>query len=317
MSTPFHTISLTSFLNSRLAVRQLKYTYHAFLHISILKEHSMKILIADDMEGISGVVDWAHVGSNNDEYQRFRKIMTAEVNAAVKGAFEGGADEVVVSDGHGGGKNVLIELLDPRARLNSGSPSPFQMVSGIDKGVDGLIFIGYHARYGTPNGILAHTWSLGVVNCWLNDRLVGEIGLNSSVAGHFGVPLLMVSSDQAGCNEAAAWVPGVETVAVKQGTGTFAAECLPPEVSHRLIRETAEKAVKNLRKGSAPQPVQTATPVVVKIELNNALQADRAMTAPGAVRLDGRIVQLEAPNMVEAYRAFRTLVGLAGPIFGL
>jgi D-amino peptidase len=287
-----------------------------FFEILALEEFKMKILIADDMEGISGVVDWGHVSNQNPEYERFRRIMTAEVNAAVAGAFAGGADEVVVSDGHGGAKNVMIEDLDPRARLNSGSPSPFQMVQGIDKGVDGLIFVGYHARYGTPGGILAHTWSLGVVNCWVNDLLVGEIGLNSSLAGHFGVPLLMIASDQAGCNEASALVSGVETVAVKQGSGTFAAECLPPQVSHKLIRETAEQAVKNLAAGKAPAPLVTSKPVTLKIEFNNALQTDRASVVPGAARLDGRVLQLQLADMAEAYRGFRTLVGMAGPIFG-
>ncbi len=277
----------------------------------------MKILIADDMEGISGVVDWGHVDSRNDEYQRFRRIMTAEVNAAIKGAFEGGADEVVLSDGHGGAKNVMIEDLDPRARLNSGSPSVYNMMQGIDQGVDGLIFVGYHARYGTYQGVLAHTWSLGVVNCWLNDRVVGEIGLNASLAGHFGVPLLMISSDQAGCNEAGELVSGVETVAVKKGSSTFAAECLPPAVSQKLIRETAERVVRNLGKGKAPAPIKTATPVVVKVEFNNALQADRASVAPGTDRVDGRTVQWQVADMVAAYGAFRTLVGLAGPLFGL
>lgn len=276
----------------------------------------MKILIADDMEGISGVVDWGHVDSRNPEYERFRRIMTAEVNAAVAGAFAGGADEVVVSDGHGGAKNIMIEDLDPRARLNSGSPSPFQMVQGIDKNVDGLIFVGYHARYGTLAGILAHTWSLGVVNCWINDLLVGEIGLNASLAGHFGVPLLMISSDQAGCNEASALVPGVEIVAVKQGSGTFAAECLPPKLTHPLIRETAERAVKNLKGGKAPAPLSTSKPVTLKIEFNNALQTDRASVVLGVERLDGRLLKLQVPDMAEAYRAFRTLVGMAGPIFG-
>jgi D-amino peptidase len=276
----------------------------------------MKLLIADDMEGITGVVDWMHVDHRNEEYQRFRRIMTGDINAAIRGAFEGGADEVVVADGHGGGKNVLIEALDPRASLNSGSPSPFQMVSGIDENVDAVIFIGYHARYGTQNGILAHTWSLGVVNAWINDLLLGEIGLNASVAGHFGVPLLMISSDEAGCNEARQLVPGVETVAVKRGKGTFAAECLPPEISQQHIRETAKRAVENFKAGKSPVPLTTSTPVTVKVELNNALQADRAMAAPGAQRLDGRTVSLQVPDMVEAYRAFRTLVGLAGPIFG-
>lgn len=278
----------------------------------------MKLLLADDMEGITGVVDWKHVDLSSTEYERFRKIMTEDINAAIKGAFEGGADEVVVADGHGYGRNVLIEVLDPRARLSTGSPSPLQMVSGIDEDVDALIFIGYHARYGTQNGILGHTWSpLGVINAWINDLLVGEIGLNASVAGHFGVPLLMISSDEAGCNEASQLVPGIETAAVKRGKSTFSAECLPPEVSQKLIYETAKRAVQNFKDGKSPAPLSTSTPVTVKIEFNNALQADNAMIVPGAQRLDGRTVFLQVPDMVEAYRAFRTLVGMAGPSFGI
>lgn len=275
----------------------------------------MKLLIVDDMEGISGVVDWTHVDSKNLEYQRFRKIMTADVNAAIKGAFEAGVDEVVVSDGHGGGKNVLIEELDPRARLNSGSPSPFAMVQGIDDAMDAMIMIGYHARYGTQGGVLAHTWSLGVVNLWLNDLLVGEIGLSAFVAGHFGVPVLMISSDEAGCKEAAELIPGIETVAVKKGSTTFAAQCLPLELTHKLIRETAQKAVKRLKGGQGTEPVSTTTPVTVTVEFNNALMADNASIAPGAIRVDGRTVKMEAADMPAAYRTFRMLVRLGGPMF--
>ena len=277
----------------------------------------MKILIAADMEGVAGVVDWSYVDSRNKEYERFRRIMTDEVNAAIKGIFDAGADEVVVSDGHGGGKNIMIEVLDPRARLNSGSPSPFSMVQGIDKGVDAAMFIGYHARYGTQNGILAHTWSLGVINAWLNDRLVGEIGVNASIAGYFNVPLLMISSDQAGCDEADEFIPGVETIAVKQGNGMSSAECLPPEVSCELIRKGAQRTVENFKAGKAPAPIHTSTPITVKLELNNSMQADRASVAPGVERLDGRTLQMEVADILEAYRAFRTMLSLAGPLFTL
>ncbi len=117
----------------------------------------MKILIAADMEGITGVVHWDQVDSQHPEYQRFRRIMTGDVNSAIRGAFEGGADEVIVADGHDSARNILIEDLDPRARLNSGTPSPLAMVQGVDQGVDGAMFVGYHARCGAPNAILDHT----------------------------------------------------------------------------------------------------------------------------------------------------------------
>lgn len=120
----------------------------------------MKILIAADMEGISGVTHWDQVSSGHFEYPRFRAIMTDDVNAAIAGAFEGGATDVVVTDGHGSGTNLLIERLDQRARLNAGNTSPFAMVQGIESGdFDGVIFIGYHARSGSADGVLAHTWS--------------------------------------------------------------------------------------------------------------------------------------------------------------
>ena len=104
----------------------------------------MKILIAADMEGVTGVVHWDQVDAQHPEYQRFRKLMTGDVNAAIRGAFDGGADEIVVADGHGSGRNILIEELDARARLNSGSPSPLSMVQGAQGGVSAAMFVGYH-----------------------------------------------------------------------------------------------------------------------------------------------------------------------------
>jgi D-amino peptidase len=272
----------------------------------------MKLLIADDMEGISGVVNWDHVTSTHSEYGRFRKIMTAEINAAIAGAVKAGVDEIMIADGHGTARNILIEDLDSHARLNSGAPSPFSMVNGIESGVDAAMFIGYHARAGTQNAILAHTWSSSsVVNLWLNDRLVGETGLNASVCGYFGAPVLLVSGDQAVCAETAEWLPGTVTVAVKRATGFQAAECLPPSESQARIREASEHAVQNFKAGKGPIPLKTSTPVRITIEFSVPVMADRAALMPGANRLDGRRVEFQTLDMPLAYRAFRSMVEIA------
>ena len=271
----------------------------------------MKILIAADMEGITGVVHADQTDATHPEYQRFRRLMTADVNAAIRGAFDGGADEVVVSDGHGGARNILIEELDGRARLNSGSPSPFSMMQGIDGDIQGVILAGYHARMGTPNAILDHTWSSArVAGVWLNGDLVGEIGLNAALAGHFGAPVIMISGDQTACAEATSLVGSLETAVVKQATSRTSAECLPPEVTQVKIHDAAKRAVKRLREGKAPKPLRVVTPVIVAVELIRSEMADAASLLPGARRSDKRI-EVTADDMAAAYHAFRAMVGLA------
>jgi D-amino peptidase len=273
----------------------------------------MKLLIAADMEGITGVVDWNHVDSTHPEYQRFRRVMTADVNAAIAGAAQAGIVDILVADGHGYAKNILIEEIDARARLNSGSPSQFSMLEGIDTGVQAAFFVGYHAHMSTKHAILAHTWSSAKVsNVWLNDRIVGEIGLNASLCGSFGVPVLLVTGDQAACDEACEWIPGVEVVAVKKASSRQAAECLPPSVSQRLIREAAERAVLRFKDGKAPAPLQALIPVKIVIEFLNTLQADNASLMPGVSRVDGRRIEFQLNDMPSAYRSFRAAVSLAG-----
>ena len=198
----------------------------------------MKILIAADMEGVTGVVNWDHVSSEHAEYQRFRRLMTDDVNAAIRGVFQEGAKEVIVSDGHGDGRNLLIEELDPRARLNAGRPSPFAMVEGIESGVDAAMFVGYHARAGAPQAILSHTWSgKRVSRVWLNGQEVGEIGLNAAVCGHFEVPVVMISGDQTACAEATEVLGQVETAVVKQASSRTAAGGGP--ASHLYCRRAS------------------------------------------------------------------------------
>ncbi|MGB9612239.1 MAG: M55 family metallopeptidase [Bryobacteraceae bacterium] len=271
----------------------------------------MKILIAADMEGITGVVHADQTDSTHAEYQRFRRLMTADVNAAIRGAFAGGADEVVVSDGHGSGRNILIEELDPRARLNTGAPRPLSMVEGLAEGVQAALFIGYHARAGTPDAILSHTWSGKVAGLRLNRRPFGETGLNAAVCGHFGVPVLMVSGDQAVCAEAVELLGPIETAIVKRAKGRMSAECLPPEASQRAIEEAARRAVARFLSGDGPQPLRLETPIALEIEWTEVQMAETASLLPGSRRTAARVVELTAADILEAYRAFRAAVLLA------
>ncbi len=271
----------------------------------------MKLLIAVDMEGISGVVNWSQVTPGHAEYERFRHIMTADVNAAVAGAAQAGAEEIIVADGHWDGCNVLIEELDPRARLHSGNAAPLAMTQGIETGVDAVIFIGYHARVGSEAANLDHTWSsVGVANLWLNDRIMGETELNSSLCGHFGAPVLMISGDQTVCAQAAEWIPGIETAVVKRATSRYSAECLQPQVSQKLITETVASAVTKFLAGKGPAPIKVEVPVKVAIEFNTSAQADGAALFPGAKRLHGRKVEVQFEDMLTAFKAFRSLVNL-------
>jgi D-amino peptidase len=273
----------------------------------------MKILIAADMEGITGVTNWNQVDPHHSEYPRFRRLMTSDVNAAVRGVCAAGEKDILVTDGHDRGTNILLEDLDPCAHLISGDYSPLAMVQGIDQGIDGLIFIGYHARAGSQNAILDHTWSsLRVANLWLNDILVGEYGLNGAVAGHFNVPVLMLSGDQTACAQASELLGPIETVVVKTAISRMAAECLPPQVTVDLIQTAASRAIRRLQAGEAPKPYSLTTPVHVTIDFNSSDQADQASLLPGSKRLDGRRLTFTSEDMLSAYLAFQAAVALVG-----
>ena len=273
----------------------------------------MKILIAADMEGISGVTNWNHVQPGHFEYPRFRKIMTGDVNAAVLGAIDGGANEIVVTDGHGSGNNILIEDLDSRVKLNAGNASPYAMVQGVDAGdFDGVIFVGYHARAGTADGVLAHTWSSQrVANVWLNGILMGEYGLNAALCGYYGCAPLMITGDQTACAQAVELLGDLETVEVKQATSFQSAECMPLSLAQGEIQTAAMRAVQRLQNGETPKPFKVAEPVKGHIGFRMVEMADSASRLPGAIRLDGTTIEFTAPDMPTAYKSFRAAVGLA------
>jgi D-amino peptidase len=269
-------------------------------------EDSMKVLISADMEGITGVVVPNHTSHTHPEYGRFRSLMTGDVNAAIEGAVAGGADRIVVNDSHGMQTNILIEALNPAAELISGVLKPFDMMQGIGRDVDAVFLVGYHARAGTTNGVLAHTMTGTTLSVRLNGQEVGETGLSAALAGAFGVPVVLVTGDQAVTAEARALLGDLETVVVKQGLSQAAAQCLTPPAAHVRIREAAQRAL-SLRL----RPFVVPSPVTLSVTFQLPAHADLADKVPESRRLDGRTVEWVGGDTVAAYRAFSAMWGLS------
>src|SRR5687768_18305700 len=212
------------------------------------QDRKMKIYISADMEGVVGAVTGEQLGPQGFEYQRFREFMTQEVNAAIEAAFEAGATEIVVSDSHGNGQNLLIEKLPKNILLVRSWPRPLLMMQGIDETFAGAIFLGYHTGTTNPTGVRAHTMSSArLADVRLKGVSVSEAGLNAAIAGHFNVPVIMVSGDDAVVKETSALLGDVEGAVVKWASGFHSAKTLVPEASYVLIRDKARKAVGRIK----------------------------------------------------------------------
>lgn len=210
-------------------------------------EKNFKIFISVDMEGIAGVIKGSDCSSSGKDYDYFRKIMTLETNAAIEGALAAGATEIVVRDGHGSKTNILPDLLHKKAKLLRGvTTRPENMMLGIDETFDAVLFIGYHAKAGTTEGILAHTSSGNVLDLSINDVSLPEAGYNALIAGLFDVPIAFLAGDNWICQQAKNLFGEVATVETKIGMGT-AELGLHPEAVRDLIRSEVLKAVKDLQ----------------------------------------------------------------------
>ncbi|MFQ5818061.1 MAG: M55 family metallopeptidase [Terriglobia bacterium] len=271
-------------------------------------QQGFKVYISADMEGITGLVASSQVSTRGHDYALGRRLMTAEVNAAIAAAFDAGATAVVVNDSHGSQTNLLPDQLDPRAVLITGSPKPFGMMQGIDASFAAVIFIGYHPRASTTDGVLDHTFSGQLKSVRLNGQAVGEYGLNAALAGHFGVPVVFISGDRAVAEQARAFIPGIEALAVKEGIGQTAARTLHPDAAREKIATGIRAA---LARRNQIQPVQLARPVTLALELARSAQADAAMLVPGMQRVSGRVVSYSAPDMGVAYKVSRLVMYLA------
>lgn len=208
----------------------------------------LKVFIGVDMEGIAGVVTSKECSSSGEDYEYFRRIMTLETNAAIEGAMAAGATDILVRDSHGSGRNIFPEMLDRNAKLlRAWSGGPKSMMEGIDETFDAVVFIGYHAKAGTPNGIIAHTMSGNVIDVSINDVSLPEAGINALIAGNYDVPVVFLSGDRAICDQAIGLFGEVETYAVKEGIGR-AELGVHPEVAREKIRAGVTKALLNLDK---------------------------------------------------------------------
>ncbi len=250
----------------------------------------MKIYISVDMEGISGISSPEYVLKDERLYAAGQRLATADVNAAVAGAFDGGADEVIVADMHGSSGNLLVESLDPRAKLLTGTPHqprfPF-----LDESVNGLFLLGYHAMAGTLHANLEHTMTS---KSWhkfcVNEKPYGELGIDAEIASESGVPVVMVSGDDKLCEEAQNWLPGVEAAMVKQGLGRQSALCLSPKAGNQKVYEHAKRAVERLVRGDAFWLPTVNSPARVTITYKMMPDADAA-NIYGTRRLDGYTVE--------------------------
>ena len=241
----------------------------------------LKVFISIDMEGITGVVNWEDVSRSGKDYDYFRTIMTREANAAVEGAIAAGATEIVVRDSHGSARNILPELLNENALLiRDWSGGPKVMMEGLDESFDAVIFIGYHAKAGTPDALLEHTSSGTVTDFSVNGISMPEAGYNALIAGYYDVPVVFVAGDKLLCDQISALLGDVETVPVKKGIGAAAVN-LHPEVTREMIRTGVEHALRNLDRY---EPYHLESPYTLVLKLKNEEMVYNGSYYPGAQR---------------------------------
>lgn len=285
--------------------------------ITCSTSRNVKVLISADMEGVTGVTAPEEVHPGTPAWERFRRLFLHDVNAAIAGAFEGGATGVLVNEGHNKMRNLMIEELDQRAQLISGGAKPLIMMEGIDREIDLVFFVGYHAPFGEA-GVLSHMFlGKGVFDIRLNGETCSEGRMNALLAGSFGVPVGLVTGDDVACADAARYIPGVRTVAVKEAIDRYVAICLPPSRTEPLIREAAAQACKDT---TAHRPLVIDPPYQWEMTLTNPSSAGRAALVPGVERVGARTVTWSFDDFgasVEAFAVVSTIVGgsFESPVF--
>lgn len=263
----------------------------------------MKVFISADMEGITGVAAPADVVTGEPEYERGTELLHGDVNAAVAGAFEAGAEAVLVNDSHSSMRNLDRDRLDDRADLIRGNTKPRSMMQGLTDSFDVALFVGYHARAGTPAAVLNHTFFGHVLqSVWVADDEVGELGWNARLAGALGVPVGLVTGDDATADEAREELTNPETVAVKEGIDRFSARCRPASATGPEIREASTRAVERAAAGDL-SPVSVEEPTTIEARWSTTNAALAAAGTPGVSREGGRRTAVTADSYPVAFDA--------------
>jgi len=277
------------------------------------RKKEVKIYISADMEGIAGVVTDQQLLPDGFEYERFRKFMTEEVCAAIRGAFEGGATQVVVSDSHGNGQNILVENLPKNVLLIRSWPRPLKMMQGIDETFSGAIFLGYHTSTHNTKGVRAHTFSSAkLTGVRLNGNLVSEAGFNAAIAGHFNVPVIMITGDNEIVKETQDTLGlQIEGAIVKWALGFHSAKTLTPQDAQELIQEKAKKAVSRLIQDPKSFTVnKVSAPYSLDISFKSYRPVELLEYLPIVKRLDSRTVRIESNDILNLTKIFAFILAL-------
>ena len=257
----------------------------------------LKLYISADMEGVVGVVTGEQLGPSGFEYGRFREFMTREVLAAIDAAKAAGATEVLVSDSHGNGQNLLIEMFPDDVTVVRSWPRPLMMMEGIDESFDAVIFLGYHAGTHNPAGVRAHTISSArLADVRLNGRSVPEAGINAAIAGHFGVPVIMISGDDAAVAEAQELIGDIEGAVVKWSYSFHSARTLTPEAAYRLIGEKVTAAIARL---DTFQPFRMSAPVTLDVRFKSYRPPQLLSYLPIVEQVDSHTIRYIGNTMID------------------
>jgi D-amino peptidase len=269
------------------------------------------VFISVDMEGMAGIVHLQQVMRGMPEYERSCRLMTAETNAAVAGARRAGATRFVVNDSHGDMRNLLLDELDDGVEVISGADKPFSMGAGLDPTFEVAFFVGYHASVGSERAIMDHTYGGRTIYALrINGREQSEATLNAALAGSFGVRTALITGDQATIDEAAAEIPGIEGVVVKEALGRQAARSLHPTEACRRIEEGAYRAYASRAERPLYRP---KGPFTLEIDWMNASMADLCVQIPDVQRAGGRTVRYRAADYQSCYQMLLALLVMATP----
>jgi D-amino peptidase len=271
----------------------------------------MKVFLSSDMEGTAGVVDWEQCVGDGPQAAAGRALLLDEVNAAIEGALDGGATEIVVNDSHSTMRNLPPGAIAGQASYISGSHKPLYMMQGLDTSFDAVLFVSYHGSVGAAAG-LSHTYNpRAVVEARINGTVTGEAGINALVAAHYGVPVVLVTGDRVACEETAELMPGVHSAVVKEHVSRLAAHSLHPSRACALIRETAQQAVASVP-GAAPPPFER--PVNLDVSVRTTDIAEAATWVRGVDRTGPRELRLRGDDLLSVYRSFCSAILLTRSI---
>jgi D-amino peptidase len=271
-----------------------------------------RLFLSVDMEGITGVVTAEQLGPSGFEYQRFREIMTREVLAAIRGARAAGVGEIVIADAHGNGQNLLLELLPADVQVVRAWPRPHGMMQGIDSTFDAAFLIGYHASTTNPEGVRAHTLSSArLADVRLNGRSVPEAALSGAIAGHFGVPVVLVTGGDAAVAEAREHLGDIEGVVVKWNYGFHSARTLMPTAANARIEAAADAAIRGL---AGRRTYEVETPVTLEVRFKSYRPAEVAAYLEVVDRVDAHSIRYVGDDILEISRFLQFLTNYSATL---